>query len=97
MGPILWAPLSEHFGRKILTIVTFVMFTLFTLACALAPDWPLFLVFRLFTGIFASAPIAIVPGIIADTHGDPRTRGRSMGLFFAVCTNPLCTRPMTNH
>ncbi|KAK5660644.1 hypothetical protein OQA88_12007 [Cercophora sp. LCS_1] len=84
LGPILWAPLSEQFGRRRLTIATFAMFTLFTMACALSPDWPVFLVFRLFTGIFASAPIAIVPGIIADTHGDPRSRGRSMGLFFAT-------------
>ncbi|KAK4453026.1 polyamine transporter 3 [Podospora aff. communis PSN243] len=84
MGPLLWAPLSEQFGRRRLTIATFSAFTIFTLACALAPSWPTFLIFRLFTGVFASAPIAIVPGIIADTQGDPRTRGRSMGLFFAT-------------
>jgi MFS family permease len=88
MGPLLWAPLSEHFGRRRLTISTFSLFTLFTLACALAPDWSAFLVFRLLAGVFASAPIAIVPGIIADTHGNPRTRGRSMGLFFAVSISP---------
>ena len=64
------------------------MFTLFTLACALAPNWPVFLVFRFLVGVFASSPIAVVPGIIADTHADPRSRGRSMGIFFAVCTHP---------
>ncbi|KAK0634823.1 major facilitator superfamily domain-containing protein [Bombardia bombarda] len=84
MGPILWAPLSEQYGRRNLTIGTFITFTLFTLACALAPSWPAFLIFRLFSGVFASAPIAIVTGIYADIYGDPRTRGRSMGMFLAA-------------
>jgi len=83
-GPVLWAPLSEQYGRKKLTIATFSMFALFTLACALAPTWISFLIFRLFAGVFASAPIAMVPGIIADIFGDPRARGRAMGLFMAV-------------
>ncbi|KAK3387557.1 major facilitator superfamily transporter [Podospora didyma] len=90
MGPILWAPLSEQYGRKKLTIGTFIMFTLFTLACALSPTWAAFLIIRLFTGVFASAPIAIVPGIIADTCADPRSRGRNMGLFFmTTVSGPL--------
>ncbi|KAK1761192.1 major facilitator superfamily domain-containing protein [Echria macrotheca] len=84
LGPIFWAPMSEQFGRRLPTLSSFFLFTLFTMACALSPNWPAFLVFRLLTGVFASAPIAIVPGIIADTHGDPRTRGRSMGIFFAT-------------
>ncbi|KAK0748508.1 major facilitator superfamily domain-containing protein [Apiosordaria backusii] len=90
MGPILWAPLSEQFGRKILTMVTFLGFTAFTLATALAPTWITFLIFRLLTGTFASAPIAIVPGIIADMSSDPRSRGRNMGLFFmTTVSGPL--------
>jgi MFS family permease len=83
-----WAPLSEQYGRKNLTIGTFIMFTISTLACALSPNWSAFLVFRLFSGIFASSPIAIVTGIFADIYGDPRTRGRSMGLFMAACLIP---------
>ncbi|KAK4205723.1 putative polyamine transporter [Triangularia verruculosa] len=90
MGPILWAPLSEQFGRKILTLATFLTFTGFTLATALAPTWITFLIFRLLTGTFASAPIAIVPGIIADMSSDPRSRGRNMGLFFmTTVSGPL--------
>lgn len=67
-----------------LTLSTFSIFTLCTLTCALIPTWAGFLVFRLLTGVFASAPIAIVPGIIADTFNDPRTLGRNMGLFLMV-------------
>jgi len=84
-GPNIWGPLSEHFGRRYLTIVTFIAFSLFTMACALAPNWPALLVFRLFCGVFASAPIAIVAGILADIYGEPRTRGRAFAVFMVVC------------
>ncbi|KAK1836071.1 major facilitator superfamily domain-containing protein [Podospora conica] len=94
MGPLLWAPMSEHFGRRRLTIGTFSVFTVFTMACAVSPTWPAFLVFRLLTGVFASAPIALVPGIIADTHNDPRSRGRKMGLFFATTLMGPLLAPM---
>lgn len=83
-GPIIWGPLSEHFGRKNLSIVTFVFFSIFTMACALAPDWPSLLVFRFFCGAFASSPIAIVAGILADIYNDPRTRGRAFAIFMVV-------------
>lgn len=84
LGPILWAPLSEQFGRRGITTLTFLLFTIWTLACALAPNWPAFLVFRLFVGIFASAPIAVVTGIMADIYPRPEARGRAMAIFMAV-------------
>jgi len=86
-GPIVWAPLSEQFGRRWLVVGTFVMFCTWTLACALAPNWPAFLIFRLLVGVFASAPIALVAGIMADIYGEYRTRGRAMASFFAVSSS----------
>ncbi|CRK45057.1 hypothetical protein BN1723_006427 [Verticillium longisporum] len=89
-GPILWGPLSEHFGRRIITNVTFILFTVWTLACALAPNFAALNVFRLFVGVFASAPIAVVPGIMADIYGNHETRGRAMSFFMATtCFGPL--------
>ena len=67
-------------------IGTFSMFTVWTLACALAPNWSALLVFRFLCGAFASAPIAVVAGIIADIYGDALARGRAMAYFMAVCT-----------
>ena len=90
-GPIVWAPLSEQFGRRYLIVGTFVMFFMWTLACALAPNWPAFLVFRLLVGVFASAPIALVTGIMADIYKEHRTRGRAMASYFAVSPTPLVT------
>ncbi|RYP70901.1 hypothetical protein DL771_005151 [Monosporascus sp. 5C6A] len=83
-GPIFWGPVSEYIGRRRPTIATFVMFMVWTLACAVAPSWQAILVFRFLVGAFASAPIAIVAGIVADVYGDPKTRGRAMAWFMAT-------------
>ncbi|KAL1896824.1 hypothetical protein Sste5346_004457 [Sporothrix stenoceras] len=84
LGPLVWAPLSEQYGRRTLVVVTFLIFMVWTMACALAPNWAGFLIFRLFTGVFASAPIAVVTGILADVFGSARTRGRAMSMFMAM-------------
>lgn len=68
-------------------ISSFIVFTLFTLACAVAPNWPSFLVFRLICGINASSPNAVVGGMYADIYNDPVTRGRTMAIFMAVSVN----------
>ncbi|KAI1372252.1 major facilitator superfamily transporter [Hypoxylon crocopeplum] len=83
-GPIIWGPLSEHMGRRVLSTGSFLMFMVWTLACALAPNWPAMLVFRFFVGTCASAPIAIVTGILADIFNDSVQRGRAMAWFMVT-------------
>lgn len=65
-------------------ISTFFGFTVFTMACALAPNYPALLIFRILTGINASSPIAVVGGMYADVYNDPVTRGRAMATFMGV-------------
>lgn len=65
-------------------VPSFALFTIFTLACALAPDWPSFLFFRLVCGINASSSIAITSGIYADIYADPVVRGRAIALYISV-------------
>ncbi|KAI1403516.1 major facilitator superfamily transporter [Hypoxylon fuscum] len=83
-GPMVWGPLSEHIGRRNLSIGSFIMFMIWTMACALAPNWPAMLVFRFFVGTFASAPIAVVTGQLADIFNSPVTRGRAMAWFMVT-------------
>ncbi|KAI1445730.1 major facilitator superfamily transporter [Annulohypoxylon stygium] len=80
-GPIVWGPLSEHIGRRILSTGAFAMLMVWTLACALAPNWPAMLVFRYLVGVCASAPIAVVTGQLADIYNDSVARGRAMSWF----------------
>ena len=63
---------------------SFVVFTLFTMACALAPNWPALLVFRLICGINASSAITVVGGLYADVFSNPVVRGRAMAIFMVV-------------
>lgn len=86
IGPILCGPLSENFGRKPIMSSAFLFYIIWTMACAVAPNWPALLVFRLLCGIFASAPVAIVGGLYADVFGDPSTRGLAMAYFMVATT-----------
>ena len=96
IGPILCGPLSEHWGRKRPILVTFVLFIIFNMACAVAPNWPSLLVFRFLTGIVASGPIAIVPGLYADVYSDTRERGVAMACFMcATSCGPLLAPPIS--
>lgn len=84
LGPLAFGPLSESYGRRIIMVSSFVFFTIFTMACAVAPNWPAFLVFRFLSGVCASSAIAIVGGLFADIYDDPVIRGRAMAFFMAV-------------
>ncbi|KAE8343868.1 hypothetical protein BDV24DRAFT_172508 [Aspergillus arachidicola] len=78
LGPMVFAPLSETYGRRPVMIWTFLGYTIFSLACAVGPKFAAIVIFKLFSGIFASSPTAVVGGLYADIFSDPKTRGRSM-------------------
>ncbi|EKG12018.1 Major facilitator superfamily [Macrophomina phaseolina MS6] len=86
LGPIIFAPLSETYGRKSVLVPCFVLYTAFTLGCALAPNWASLLVFRFFVGTAASAPYVIVGGVFADIYTDKLNRGRAITVLLA-CMN----------
>lgn len=83
-GPVLYGPLSESFGRRIIFAPTFTCYVIFTMACALSPNWAALNIFRCLCGIVASAPIAVVGGLYSDVYSDPITRGRAMSIFMAA-------------
>jgi MFS family permease len=84
LGPLFYGPISEEYGRKKPLVIGFIFFNIFTLACALATSFTSLLVFRLFNGMAAAAPIAITSGLFADIYHDPTKRGRTMAWFMAV-------------
>lgn len=81
LGPLLFGPLSETYGRKI----TFVLFTIFTLAYALAPNFAAPSVFRLIAGTYASSPVSVAGGVYADIYADLVLRGRALSMIMGVC------------
>lgn len=94
LGPLIFAPLSESYGRKIVMICTFSMFTIFIMACALAPNFASLVVFRLFAGIGASTPVSVIGGIYADIYSTQRARGVAITAFMAGTTWGPLTGPL---
>lgn len=83
-GPLLLSPLSEAYGRRVIMVSSFALFTIFTVACALAPNWPSFLFFRLVCGISAFSSIAITVGIFGDIFADPVALDRAFAMYTTV-------------
>lgn len=79
-GPLLFAPLSEFYGRRWVFYVTFTCYLAFNFLCAFAPNFASLLIGRLLTGTFASAPLTNAPGVLADVWG-PIERGNAMAIF----------------
>ncbi|KAF2769356.1 MFS general substrate transporter [Teratosphaeria nubilosa] len=86
LGPFVFPPLSESFGRKPIMIATFIPFTAFTLGCALAPTYAGLVVFRLLVGISASTPISVIGGVYADIYNTRKARGLVITLFMVATT-----------
>jgi MFS transporter, DHA1 family, multidrug resistance protein len=79
-GPLLFAPLSEFYGRRWIFYSTFTAYLAFNFLCAWAPNFASLLIGRLLTGTFASAPLTNAPGVLADVW-EPIHRGNAMALF----------------
>ncbi|KAJ5728192.1 hypothetical protein N7493_004522 [Penicillium malachiteum] len=86
VGPLLWGPSSEYFGRRRPLLIAYCGFMIFMLACAVADSYASLLVFRLLNGMMASSPIATVGGLFADVHDNPTKRGRLMAYYMACTT-----------
>lgn len=77
-GPLIFAPLSESYGRKPVVLAAFMLYIVVTVVCPFAPTWPVFLFFRFLAGTFAAPPLSVMGGLIADVYNDETARGRAM-------------------
>jgi multidrug resistance protein len=68
VGPLLLAPLSETFGRKVLYLSCFAVFTLLQIPTALAPNVTTLIIMRTIAGFFGSVSIANGGGTISDMY-----------------------------
>lgn len=66
IGPLLWAPLSELYGRQRIFIITFTGLTAFLGGASGAPSIRALLVFRFFAGASGASCMTNGPGVIAD-------------------------------
>ncbi|KAG5991245.1 hypothetical protein E4U43_004070 [Claviceps pusilla] len=82
-GPLLFAPLSELYGRRWVFYASFTLYMAMTFLCAFAPNFGSLLVGRFLAGTLVSAPLSNSPGVLADVW-KPRERAESMALFVTV-------------
>ncbi|RDA92768.1 hypothetical protein CP533_0816, partial [Ophiocordyceps camponoti-saundersi (nom. inval.)] len=80
IGPLIWAPLSELYGRQRIFFVTYMALTAFNAAAAGAPSMPALIVLRFFAGAFGSSPLTNAGGVIADMFS-AEERGLATSVF----------------
>ncbi|OXV08222.1 hypothetical protein Egran_04015 [Elaphomyces granulatus] len=83
IGPLLWAPLSELYGRQWVFLGTYMVLTIFSCAAAGAPNTASLLIFRFIAGSFGSSPLTNAGGVIADMFPASH-RGLAMAFFAAA-------------
>ena len=84
VGPAIFAPMSEQFGRKLPLFVGYFMLAIFTIAGATAKDVQTVLITRFFGGLFGSTPLVLVGSIFADFWSS-EVRGIAVCIF-AIAT-----------
>ncbi|CAG9946443.1 unnamed protein product [Clonostachys rosea f. rosea IK726] len=83
IGPMVFSPLSEIFGRRIIYGSTLLIATVLVIPCAVAKNIETLLVCRALDGIAFSAPMTLVGGTLADMWKNEE-RGVPMAAFSAA-------------
>ncbi|WFD34529.1 hypothetical protein MCUN1_001370 [Malassezia cuniculi] len=93
LGPLLYAPLSERYGRKNIMQPANFVFLIFNMSCGFATTVTQMTVLRFFTGLAGAAPISMSAGVVADLF-EPEDRGQAMAFYtlapiLGPCIGPL--------
>lgn len=80
VGPILWAPLGELYGRQPILFVSFGALSAFNAGSAGAQNIQTLVILRFFAGTFGASPLTNAGAVIADIF-TATERGFAMSLF----------------
>ncbi|CAH0053558.1 unnamed protein product [Clonostachys solani] len=80
VGPLIWAPLSELYGRRNIFIITFMVLTVFNVGATCAMNIQTLLTLRFFASAFGSSILTNAGGVIADMF-DQSERGLATSIF----------------
>ncbi|KAF8848819.1 MFS general substrate transporter [Acephala macrosclerotiorum] len=83
IGPLLWAPLSELYGRQIVFIATYGVLTVLCAGAAGSQNIQTLIALRAFAGAFGSSPLTNAGGVIADLF-TAEQRGLATAFFAAA-------------
>ncbi|KIW52900.1 hypothetical protein, variant 1 [Exophiala xenobiotica] len=89
IGPLLWAPLSEVYGRKNAVLPPMFVAACFSFGTAAAKDIQTIMITRFFAGFFASAPVTNTGGVLSDLFPSSQ-RGIAIASYaMAVVIGPV--------
>ncbi|MEL6687394.1 MAG: MFS transporter, partial [Pseudomonadota bacterium] len=80
---LIWGPIADRYGRKILLQCSLIGYAVFGLACMFAPTFEMLLLFRLLQGISCSGTRVSAGAIIRDVSAG-RGMAKIMSLVFTV-------------
>lgn len=78
LGPVVFGPASEAFGRRLPLLAGFAVFAIFQIPVAVAQNVETIMLGRFFSGFAGSSPLAVVGGLLSDIW-DPIPRA------YAIC------------
>ncbi|KAK9371453.1 major facilitator superfamily domain-containing protein [Lipomyces chichibuensis] len=79
-GPLVFAPMSEVYGRNVVYIGTWIPFMLFQIGCALSKNVATLLISRLICGIAGSSPLSNAGATLGDIW-TPAERGDALSVL----------------
>jgi MFS family permease len=89
IGPLMWAPMSEIFGRQILFIGTYAALTAFNAGAAGAKNITTLLLMRFFAGSFGSSPLTVSHKVSSTTANIFSDFHRTMVGSSQTCLTPI--------
>jgi MFS family permease len=101
VGPLLWAPMSEVYGRRKLFIGTYILFTVFDGGVIASQNIWTLIILRFFAGTAGSSPLTNAGGTVSDLF-DARQRGLGMAIFASApflgpAIGPVVSSPFMHH
>jgi MFS family permease len=84
LGPLLFAPLSELYGRAVVYRWTVAAFLVMTLGCGLSQTIEMLVAIRFLAGSFGAAPVAIGGAVVGDLF-PVKDRGMAMSIYQGIC------------
>lgn len=82
-GPVIWGPLCELFGRRLILICSSFGYVCFCFAVACSENIQSIMITRFFSGFVGSSALVAAPAAMADLFG-VATRGRATAIFAMV-------------
>jgi DHA1 family bicyclomycin/chloramphenicol resistance-like MFS transporter len=89
MPQLIWGPVSDHYGRRALLVISLVGYGAFGLACVFSKSFSALLIARFLMGVFSSAGRVVAVSVVRDVY-----EGRGMAQIMSFVMMVFMTVPI---